>query len=83
MGSTRDALTRSALSEAATEPGLAAKASAFIRLVDAGENSPVPAGRLRAELQAVVETEALSARGLAGVLQALRGLGRLDAPAGV
>ena len=43
----------------------------------------MPAGRLRAELQAVVETEALSARGLAGVLQALRGLERLDAPAGV
>ena len=71
VGSTRDTLTRLALSEAATEPGLAAKASAFIRLADAGENSPVPAGRLRAELQAVVETEALSARGLAGVLQAI------------
>ena len=78
-----DALTRLALSEATTEPGLQAKASALVRLAGAGDSCPVSTDRLRAELRAVVETEALSARGLAGVLQALRGLERLDEPAGV
>ncbi len=83
MGTRLDALARLALAEASSEPALQAKASALCRLAAVVESSPVPPDRLRAELRQVVETEALSARGLAGVLQALRGLERLDEPAGV
>lgn len=75
-----DALARLALADAVSEPGLQAKATALVKLADAGDGSPVPADRLRVELQRVAETEAISARGLQGVLAALATLERLDAP---
>ncbi len=78
-----DALARLALADAASEPGLQAKSTALVKLVDAGDRSPVPAERLRAELQRVAETEAISARGLQGVLAALATLERMDAPESV
>lgn len=83
MSTRLDALARLALSETSTELGIQAKASALVKLVAAGEASPVPAERLRTELQHVASTEAVSARGLQGVLAALRQLEHLDTPAGV
>lgn len=83
MSTHTEALTRLALAPATGEAALRAKALALCKLVDAGDGSPVDRAALRSELQAVAATEALSSRGLEGVLAAISALERIDAADGL
>lgn len=75
-----EALRRLALSRPAGEGGLTPKVAAIARLVQAGDRSPVPIAKLRAELRAVARLEVVSTRGQDAVLRSVDVLDELDAP---